>query len=93
MTSDCNELSSNSQVDPRMLDLRVWMIRNRTTFPKIGKALGGITGNGVQQLLKGKRISTNRHKELLDYGIPAHLLPPAEDVSKGRPSKVKEAVS
>jgi len=72
-----------------MLDLRVWMIRNRTTFPKIGKALGGITGNGVQQLLKGKRISTTRHKELLNFGIPAHLLPPAEDVPKGRPPSPK----
>jgi hypothetical protein len=43
----------------------------------------------VQQLLKGKRISTTRHKELLNFGIPAHLLPPAEDVPKGRPPSPK----
>lgn len=86
-TLTSNQLSEIPQVDPRLVDLRVWMIRNRITFPIMGRALGGITGNAVQQLLKADRISVSRHKELLNFGVPAHLLPPAKDVARGRPPK------
>lgn len=83
-TFDSNQLSHGQQADPRLLDLRVWMIRNGLTFPKIGKALGGITGSAVHQMLKAHRISFERHRELMDFGVPGHLLPPAQDVRRGR---------
>lgn len=86
-TSETNQLSCSPQADSRWIDLRVWMVRNGLTYVKIGKALGGVTGNGVQQLLQAERISLARHKELIDFGVPAHLLPPAKDVPVGRPPK------
>jgi hypothetical protein len=86
---DNNQLSPKPQADSRLVDLRVWMLRNGVTFPKIGKALGGITGAAVQQMLKSKRISFARHKDLTDFGVPSHLLPPADDVRRGRPAVSK----
>jgi hypothetical protein len=81
-----NQLSDTVQhADPRILDLRVWMIRAGMTFQKLGRALGGITPGGVHHLLKAERIPVARHKQLLDLGVPAHLLPRAQDVPKGRP--------
>jgi len=88
--SSANQLSGTPQDgsrDSRVTDLRVWMLRNGLTFASMGKALGGITGNAVQQLLKQDRISVVRHKEFIDFGVPAHLLPPAQDVPRGRPPK------
>lgn len=82
-----NQLSNVPQADPRMVDLRVWMFRSGVTFEQIGKALGGISGWAVHKSLKADRISHARHKEFTDFGIPAHLLPPAQDVPKGRTPK------
>lgn len=86
-TSETNQLYTAPQADPRMLDLRVWMLRNGVTYPQMGQALGGITGNAVQQLLKGERISTARHQDFLRLGVPAHLLPAPRDIRRGRPRK------
>lgn len=84
ITSETNQLSDVPQENLRIVDLRVWMIRNKVTFPVLGKFLGGITGSAAEQLLKADRISVSRHKEFLDFGVPAHLLPPAQDVPRGR---------
>lgn len=86
-TSNANQLSATPQETSRVIDLRVWMIRNGVTFVSIGKALGGITGNAVHQLLKGERVSSDRHADLRKFGIPEHLLPPALDVPRGRPTR------
>jgi hypothetical protein len=82
ITPKTNRLSRVPQDDERMLDLRVWMIRNGITYASLGKSLG-ITGNGVQKLLQGERIPSVRHRELRNLGLPPHLLPPAQDVKCG----------
>lgn len=87
IANEANQFLTGAQQDPRRVDLRVWMIRNGKTFPMIGEALGGITGEAVQKMLKGHRISTNRYRDLAEYGIPEELLPPAKDVRRGRPRK------
>ena len=88
IASETNQLLSAPQADSRVVELRVWMIRNGETYPKIGKALPKpITGSAVEQLLKAERISVDRHGEFKKYGIPESLLPPAQDVPKGRPPK------
>jgi hypothetical protein len=81
---ESNQLLPVAQADPRVLDLRVWMVRNQVTFTQIGKALGGITGNAVLRMLKAERIPVTRQRELLAFGVPSHLLPPAQDVRRGR---------
>ena len=88
-TSHDNQLLMPSQVDSRILDLRVWMVRKGVNFSTIAQALGGITRNAVRQMLTAERISTVRHQELTAFGIPGHLLPPAQDVRLGRPSVKK----
>jgi hypothetical protein len=35
-------------------------------------------------MLQGDRISVMRQRELLAFGVPGHLLPPAQDVRRGR---------
>lgn len=87
ITSDANQLSAIPQAGSRYVNLRVWMVLNDRTFPQFGRALGGITANAVRLLCKQERISHSRHKELLACGIPAHLLPPAQDVPRGRPPR------
>lgn len=84
ITSHDNQLATASQGDTRLMDLRVWMVRNGVTYVMLGAALGGITGTAVQQLLKGDRMPVARHSALLDWGVPEHLLPPAQDVPRGR---------
>jgi hypothetical protein len=87
ITCDNNQLSFAPQADSRIIDLRVWMLRNGITFPMLGKLLGGITGSAVQQLLARDCISLSRHKEFLALGVPGHLLPPARDIPRGRRPK------
>ena len=84
ITSNANQLSTEPQESTRLIDLRVWKVRNRITFREIGMALGGISGNAVQQMLAASRISTSRWEELKNFGVPEELLPPAVDVSRGR---------
>jgi len=62
------------------------MLRNDVNLKKIGVALG-VTKARVRQMLSSERISTKSHKALVELGFPAHLLPRAEDVSRGRPPK------
>ncbi|MDR2488212.1 MAG: XRE family transcriptional regulator [Desulfovibrio sp.] len=87
--SESNQLSHAAQADPRMLDLRVWLIRRGLTYVALGKAMGGITGNAVQCLLQQDRIPIARHTQFVELGVPSHLLPPAMDVRRGRPAVSK----
>ena len=84
---NANQLWEPPQADERFVELRVWMVRNGESFPQIGKALGGLTGVRARSLLMADRISVDRHKKLVAYGIPTHLLPLAVDVPRGRPRK------
>ncbi|MDL2321314.1 hypothetical protein LJC47_03070 [Desulfosarcina sp. OttesenSCG-928-B08] len=87
IASIANKLSEMPQAGSRVVDFRVWMIRNNLTFVEIGKHLGGITGNAVHYLIKADRIPVARHEELVALGVPVHLLPPAQDVRRGRRPK------
>lgn len=84
---NANQLCTPPQAQERFVELRVWMVRNGESFPQIGKALGGLTGVRARTLLMSDRISVDRHKKLIAYGIPAHLLPSGIDVPRGRPRK------
>lgn len=66
----------------RLERLIIWMRRNKTSFSAIGESLG-ITRMSAGRLCKAERIPRERHKALARLGIPADLLPPAEDVKRG----------
>ena len=83
LASDTNQLLPVPQAASRYTDLRVWMLRNNVSCAGLGRSMGGITGNAVQQLLKGERISSARHAEFIALGLPKELLPPAVDVPRG----------
>lgn len=84
-----NKTSGPSQVELRIMDLRIWMIQNNITFVQMGKDLGGVTSSCVWQLLKRERISTARHRDFLNIGVPERLLPPPRDVSRGPKPKTE----
>lgn len=67
----------------RVERLMIWMRRNRLHFSEIGASLG-ITRMSAGRLCKAERIPRERHLALARLGIPAELLPPAEDVRRGR---------
>lgn len=66
----------------RLERLIIWMRRNKMNFSEIGKSLG-ITRMSAGRLCKAERIPSERHRELVQLGIPVDLLPPAENVRRG----------
>ena len=84
-----NQIPNRTQDADRIVDLRVWLIRNRVTYRMIGAALGGITGHAVQKMVAKDHVPCARHAQLLAYGIPEDLLPPALDVRSGPKTKEK----
>lgn len=66
----------------RLERLLIWMRRNRINFSEIGESLG-ITRMSAGRLCKAERISSSRHRELAQLGIPVELLPLAKDVKRG----------
>lgn len=66
----------------RLERLIIWMRRNKINFSGIGESLG-ITRMSAGRLCKAERIPGARHRELIRLGIPADLLPPAEDIRRG----------
>ena len=85
-----NQIHSLTQDADRIVDLRVWMVRNSVSYRMIGEAIGDITANGLVKLLRQSRIPCARHAQLLAFGIPAHLLPPALDVRTGPKPREKK---
>lgn len=62
--------------------LQLWLKRNGIQQGDIAKALN--TGkNTVSRWLRADSIPTWRHRQLLDYGIPAELLPAPVDIAPG----------
>lgn len=66
----------------RLERLIIWLRRNDMNFSRIGELLG-ITRMSAGRLCKAERIPSERHRELVQLGIPIDLLPPAEDVRRG----------
>jgi transcriptional regulator with XRE-family HTH domain len=85
-TPNANRLLLAPQEDSRLIDLRIWMLRHGVTYSYLGNAMG-ITGNGVMKLLRGERMPVARHRELLELGLPFHLLPMPLDVPAGPKSR------
>jgi hypothetical protein len=92
IASNRNQLAQSTQA-ARIVDLRVWMVRNGITYAELGRRLGGITGNAVQQMLGSERIPSVRHTALLGLGVPGHLLPVAQDVPRGKKKRELAAAS
>lgn len=63
--------------------LLIWMRRNRLSYAALGKLLA-ITRMSALRLCKAPRISSARHGQLPQLGIPYDLLPLAEDRPRGR---------
>lgn len=74
----------------RLERLIIWLRRNDMNFSRIGELLG-ITRMSAGRLCKAERIPSERHRELVQLGIPIDLLPPAEDVRRGPKTSTKPA--
>ena len=72
-----------SRIEPTRQELLLlWLKRNGIQQGDIAKALH--TGkNTVSRWLRADTIPTWRHRQLLDYGIPAELLPAPVDIAPG----------
>ena len=68
--------------------LLIWLRRNELSYAALGKKLG-ISTMSALRLCKAKRISSMRHDQLCELGIPEALLPKKEDSPKGRKPKKK----
>ena len=84
----CSFLSENTHLMTEFIELTrlerliIWMRRNNMNFSEIGKSLG-ITRMSAGRLCKAERIPSERHRQLVQLGIPVDLLPHAEDVKRG----------
>lgn len=68
--------------------LRSWMVANQVSIAWVARQLS-IAKSYARTLLRADRISTKRHGQLVEIGIPEELLPRAEDVKRpGRPRMV-----
>ena len=70
----------------RVEQLIIWMRRHGTSYGRIGRQLG-ITRMSVGRLCRAERIPPQRFAQLTKLGIPAHLLPPAVEVKRGKKGK------
>ena len=64
--------------------LLIWMRREGVSTANIAKTLG-VQPLSVYRWFNAERISTWRHRQLVECGIPAELLPPPVDIAPGRP--------
>ena len=80
-------ISSPKGRQERILKLKVWMLEHGVTFKELGILLG-ITGRAVSGCLRQDRMPVRHHRVLCcQAGIPADLLPRAEDVPTGPKSR------
>lgn len=66
----------------RHRELRVWMMLHDVTLSQLARAMG-ITPSAASVALKKERIGVYKYNVLVEFGIPSHLLPKAEDVRRG----------
>ncbi|MDL2306613.1 hypothetical protein LJC48_01100 [Desulfovibrio sp. OttesenSCG-928-C06] len=92
ISCDVNQLSDKPQDASRLTDLRVWMIRNNMSYGDIARSFG-VSRSAVQAMVSRPRISSQRHQQLRELGIPEHLLPPVVDVPRGRPARMSESMN
>jgi len=69
--------------------LKAWMDRDKKSrsFRKFASRMG-ITGVSLGRLCAGETIPTERHRKLVELGVPTDLLPRPEDLRPGRPRKL-----
>ena len=74
----------------RQESLLIWLRRAGITQKRIAVAVG-VQSVAVGHWLKAERISSWRRKQLVDFGIPSELLPPAVDKAPGRkPQQIEQ---
>lgn len=76
------ETEHNITAQERKEKVFAWMRANGLTYERIGERLG-VTGTGVSRMFTKPSIPTRRYRQLLDVGVPRHLLPPAKDIPTG----------
>ena len=68
--------------------LLIWLRRAGITHVDIAKKVGVSSSMSVARWFNAESIPTRRHRQLVDFGIPAELLPPALDINPGpRPKR------
>lgn len=71
------------RIEPtRQESLVLWLKRNGIQQGDIAASLN-IGKNTVSRWLRSETIPTWRHQQLLDFGIPAELLPAPVDIAPG----------
>lgn len=73
--------------EPRTVRLRRWMSAYSVTYRWLGEQIG-ISGQAVRYFLTGETIPIERHRQLVELGVPVDLLPVALDVPSGPHRKI-----
>lgn len=76
MNNCCEELNGNPP--SRQARLEEWFVRLRVDHGKTKTAVAqdlGLRPQHLSMVLKGDRMTKERHEQLVAYGIPAELLP------------------
>jgi hypothetical protein len=63
--------------------LRLWLDRTGHSFRRFGRSMG-ISGVSVARLCDQDTMPTDRHRQLLELGMPPNLLPKPVDQKPGR---------
>lgn len=86
-------ISSNlTQSDlTRQERLMIWLRRAGITKMQIARTLG-VQPVAIARWFEAKSIPTWRHNQLVQFGIPAELLPPAVDRAPGPKPKARVCV-
>lgn len=83
--------------EERLLQLKVWKLRNKVSWVAMGKHMTGlkgepVSGPAVQKALEGDRMPVANHEALLKAypDLPRELLPRAEDAVKTYNPRLKQ---
>lgn len=68
--------------------LLIWLRRRGLSYAALAKMLD-ITRMSALRLCKAKQISSIRHTQLSDLGLPIELLPEVQDKPRGRKRRKK----
>lgn len=71
----------------RQAALYAWIKDKKITYIRLGEVLD-MSGAAASKALSKERIKTDYHKILLDFGIPASLLPRPENIKPGTKRKL-----
>lgn len=80
MQSAINIASTDLTRQERLL---IWLRRAGITNVDIARKIGVSSSMSVTRWFNAESIPTRRHRQLVDFGIPAELLPPALDITPG----------